>query len=128
MIVHVQVNDNGVISFYRQYNVRTPSRLPLYGSDRIIAPYWADVDIRGAGRIYYRQTSDPNLLDRATSEIRQTSSMSENITVTNLLIATWNNVGYYYRNSDKVCMYTHKCTDLFILCPEIFNFKMFVLH
>ena len=113
MIIHSQVNDNGVISFYSQYNKYIPVSFPLYGSDRIIAPYWSDVDTRGSGIIYYRQTSDPNLLDRATSEIRQKFSMSENMTVTNLLIATWNNVGYYNQNSDKVCMYTHKCTDLF---------------
>ena len=107
MIIHSQVNDNGVISFYRKYNYRTPYSFPLLESDRIVAPYWADVDTRGSGIIYYRQTSDPNLLDRATSEIRQKFSMSENITVTNLLIATWNNVGYYNQNSDKVCMYVY---------------------
>ena len=105
---HTQVNDNGVISLYSRYNVRTPLSLPLSGRYWIIAPYWADVDIREAGRIYYRQTTDPNLLDRATREIRQRFSMSQNITVTNLLIATWNNVGYYYRNSDKVRT-AHSC-------------------
>ena len=129
MIVYVQVNDNGVISFYSRYNPRTSSPLPLYGSYRIIAPYWADVDTRGSGKIYYRQTSDPNLLDRATSEIRQKFSMSENITVTNLLIATWNNVGYYNQNSDKVCMYTHKCTDLFnIVSRDYFLLKLKLIN
>ena len=29
--------------------------------------------------------------------------MSENVTITNLLIATWDAVGYYFHNSDKVC-------------------------
>ena len=97
-----QVNDNGVISFNSRYNVRTPLSLPLYGSYRIIAPYWADVDTRGGGRIYYRQTSDPNLLSRAANEIRRGLTISENVTITNLLIATWDAVGYYYRKSDKV--------------------------
>ena len=101
-----QINDNGVISFNSRYNVRTPLSLPLSGSYRIIAPYWADVDTRGTGRIYYRQTSDPALIAKATSEIRRGFPMSQNVTITNLLIATWDAVGYYYRNSDKVCMYT----------------------
>ena len=103
---HIQINDNGVISFNSRYNVRTPLSLPLSSSYRIIAPYWADVDIRGNGRIYYRQTSDPNLLARVANDIRSGFATSENVTVTNLLIATWNVVGYYYYNSDKV----HICT------------------
>ena len=83
----------------------------------IIAPYWADVDTRGAGRIYYRQTSDPNLLSRATNEIRQRFPISQNITVTNLLIATWSNVGYYYKNGDKVRM---------CICTDYINLKVLV--
>ena len=97
-----QVNDNGVISFGSRYNVRTPLSLPLSGTDKIIAPYWADVDTRGTGDIYYRQTTDPSLLARATSEIRAAFPRSLNNTISNLLIATWDRVGYYYRNTDKV--------------------------
>ena len=74
----------------------------MSGSYRIIAPYWADVDTKGTGRIFYRQSSDPNLIAKATSEIRRGFPNSQNVTVTNLLIATWDAVGYYYRNSDKV--------------------------
>ena len=66
----LQINDNGVISFDSRYNVRTPLSLPLSGTNKIIAPYWADVDTRGSGQVFYRQTADPSLLARATSEIR----------------------------------------------------------
>ena len=52
--------------------------------------------------MFYRQTTDPSLLARATSEIRAAFSNSQNVTITDLLIATWDNVGYYYRKSDKV--------------------------
>ena len=98
----IQVNDNGVISFGSRYNVRTPLSLPLNGTDKIIAPYWADVDTRGTGQVFYRQTTDPSLLARATTEIRAAFSNSQNVAITNLLIVTWDNVGYYYRKSDKV--------------------------
>ena len=97
-----QINDNGVISFDSRYNVRTPQSLPLSSTDRIIAPYWADVDFRASGDIYYRQTTDPSLLARATSEIRSALPSSQNVTITNLLIATWDRVGYYRGNTDKV--------------------------
>ena len=102
IIFNIQINDNGVISFNSQYNVRTPLSLPLSSRYTIIAPYWADVDTRETGRIYYRQTSDPNLLARAANDIRRAFTISENVTVTNLLIATWDAVGYYSYNSDKV--------------------------
>ena len=101
-IYFLQVNDNGVISFGSRFNVRTPSSFPLGGTDKIIAPYWADVDTRGTGAIYYRQTTDTDLLARATSEIRAAFSNSQHVAIKNLLIATWNGVGYYDSNFDKV--------------------------
>ena len=100
-----QVNDNGVISFNSPYNIRTPRLLPLSGTDQIIAPYWADVDTRGTGDIFYRQSTDSSLLARASREIQSAFPSSQNVTITNLLIATWDEVGYYFRNDDKVCSY-----------------------
>ena len=105
-IVFKKVNDNGVISFNSPYNVRTPLSFPLSGTNQIIAPYWADVDTRGAGQIFYRQSTDPNLLARASRELQTALPSSQNITITNLLIATWDEVGYYLQNDDKV-MYTY---------------------
>jgi len=98
-----QINDNGVISFNRPFRVATPMSFPFRtSSHRIIAPYWANVDTLQAGRIYYRQTTDPVLLARATSEIRSTFPMSQNVTITHLLIVTWDGVGYP-QGSDRVC-------------------------
>ena len=99
----MQINDNGIISFSSRYNVRTPLSFPLRSSSAmLIAPYWADVDTRGTGDVYYRQSTDPSLLARATSEIIAAFPSSRNVTIKSLLIATWFNVGYYSRNADKV--------------------------
>jgi len=98
----VQVNANGVISLGGRYSTSTPLSFPLRGTDKIIAPYWADVDTRGTGNIYYRQTTDPDLLIRATSEIRESYPISLNLAITNIFIATWDSVGYYFTNTDKV--------------------------
>ena len=68
----------------------------------MIAPYWADVDTTGTGQIYYRQTTNSTLLARATNEIRMAFPTSQNVNVTNLLIATWDSVGYYDSRTDKV--------------------------
>ena len=81
-------------------NQFTPSSLPSSVTN-FIAPYWCDVDTRGTGQVYYRQTNDPILLDRATNDI-QSALLSENVVITNLFIVTWNAVGYYYRKTDKV--------------------------
>jgi len=96
-----QVNENGVISLRRSFSSFVPRSLNLVGgNDQIIAPYWADVDVRGTGNIYYRQTTDPSLLARATSEIR--AIFPKSLNMSSLLIATWNRVGYYNQHTDKV--------------------------
>ena len=64
------------------------------------------MDTRGTGQIFYRQSTDPNLLTRASREIQSAFPSSQNVTITNLLIATWDEVGYYFQNDDKV-MYLH---------------------
>ena len=110
----LQINDNGIISIGVRYNSRTPRSLPISGSNqRIIAPYWADVDTRGTGNVYYRQTTDPSLLARATSEIRAAFHNSQSVTIRNLLIATWDSVGYYSRRADKVIHYSHTVAMVF---------------
>ena len=105
----MQVNVNGVVSFGKSFTSGRSRSLPLTGTDKIIAPYWADVDTRGTGVIYYRQTTDPSHLSRATSEIKAAYPVSQSSTITSLFIATWNSVGYFSRRTDKVG----------ILCMEV---------
>ena len=78
----------------------TPFPLPITGTN-FIAPYWGDVDTSGTGQVYYRQTNDSILLARAANDI-QSVSLSENVVITNLFIVTWNAVGYFSGNTDKV--------------------------
>ena len=80
---------------------------------KFVAPYYADADIRESGEVYFRQTNDPSLLQRANSEIRAAFSLPQNTTMQNLLIVTWFRVGYYSFNEiedNKVhimlCLYT----------------------
>ena len=62
------------------------------------------MDLRGTGQVYYRQTTDPALLLTATNQIRAAFPASQNQTITTLLIVTWDSVGYYASNTDKVRM------------------------
>ena len=83
----IQVTDNGIIYF------------PLLPSS-FVAPYWVDVNLTATGQVFYRQTKDSALLARSTREIQEI--LSENATITNLLIVTWYGVGYYSGRNDRV--------------------------
>ena len=98
----MQVNTNGVISFSTYFDGSTSHLFPLSGTDKIIAPFWADVDTTGIGIIHYRQTTDNNLLARATKQIRTAFPNVQVASVEYLLIATWDAVGYYPEHPDKV--------------------------
>ena len=75
------------------------------GDRKIIAPFWADVDIRNnGGEVWYHQTRTEANLRKATSEIRAAYPylVSDDVEITNLFIVTWKEVGYYNQKKDKV--------------------------
>ena len=67
---------------------------PFIGSP-LIAPFWDDVDITQFGNIFYRQTSDSALLQRAHDQLHELFSFSGNFTPSTLFIATWDRVAGY---------------------------------
>ena len=69
---------------------------------QLVAPYWADVDTRGSGNVWYMQTTDSALLAKATRYIQRGFVTEQEFTPTNLFIATWDRVGYYNQKTDKV--------------------------
>ena len=99
-ILPLQVNTNGDISFDGPLSTFTPQSFPLKGFP-LIAPYWADVDTRGTGSVYYRETTDANLLRRARDDILRAFSIWFEPTF--LFVATWDSVGHYDSNTERVC-------------------------
>jgi len=93
--------DDGIIAFNTYRLPPSPSFFP-YSYGRMVAPFWANTDLRGFGEVFYRHTTDPGLLKRASSEIRNAFPQYFNITMKSLLIATWYKVGYYESHDDKV--------------------------
>ena len=71
----------------------------------MLVPYWADADTRpaGGGTVYYRETTNSTLLDRASMEIQ--NAFTSNFYPTHLFIATWDAVGFYPNRIDKVFSY-----------------------
>ena len=94
------MNLHGIITFDDPYTSPFIRSLQLINTVSTIAPYWSGADNRGTGDVLYRETAEPSLLARASSEIRQVFPMSHN--VTNLFIVTWDAVGYYFMGTDKV--------------------------
>ncbi len=98
----MQVNNNGALSFTNRVSQYTPARFPLTGTRQLIAPFWADVDTRGTGTVWYRQTTENQLLARARSEIQAAFVSQGSFLPAFLFIATWDHVGYFARHAEKV--------------------------
>ncbi|XP_041090795.1 uncharacterized protein LOC121303959 [Polyodon spathula] len=87
------VNNNGVISFNVQVSQFTPEAFPLTDSRSFIAPFWADVHNGIRGDVYYRESTDPDILQRATLDIRRYYKSS--FSASWVFIATWHQVTFY---------------------------------
>ncbi|XP_035428134.1 sushi, nidogen and EGF-like domain-containing protein 1 [Cygnus atratus] len=97
------VNNNGVVSFRTGVSEFTPNPFPLPGHRPFVAPYWADVDTRLGGDVFYRQTRSPELLARLTRELAPAVSPPEQVPQpTWAFVATWDRVSFFGAASDKV--------------------------
>lgn len=90
-----QVNNNGVISFNVQVSQFTPEAFPLSDSRSFIAPLWADVHNGIRGDVYYRESTEPEILERATQDVRKYFKNMPTFTATWVFIATWHQVTFY---------------------------------
>uniref|UniRef100_A0A8C5N809 Sushi, nidogen and EGF-like domain-containing protein 1 n=1 Tax=Gouania willdenowi TaxID=441366 RepID=A0A8C5N809_GOUWI len=93
------VNNNGVVSFLREVSQFTPVAFPIAGDRRVVAPFWADVDNRRAGRVFFRESQEPSVLGRASGEVRTYFSEFPNFNATWVLISTWHDVTFFGGNS-----------------------------
>ena len=88
------------MSYHDAISSFTPSPFPL--AYTIIAPYWADVDTRGTGSVYYRETSNASIISTVASHVSNAFSSQSPFYATSVVIATWYRVGYYDQHTDKV--------------------------
>ncbi|BFZ05895.1 hypothetical protein BsWGS_08934 [Bradybaena similaris] len=94
------VNNNGVISFVAELTTYRPSKFPLTQETPIIAPYWADVNIvNSSGTVWFRETRDPAMLNKATQEIGPLFAY-KNFRAKWVFVATWEEVGFYGANEE----------------------------
>ena len=89
------VNTNGAVSFGRAINQFTPTCGPMDDMSRMVAPFWADVDTRRGGDIYYRESNDPYLLELVSREVAAAFPQLWGVEIKWLFITTWLEVAYY---------------------------------
>ena len=102
----IKVNNNGLLSFGKAVSAYTPRSFPLDDDHQLIAPYWADVDTREAGTVWFREVNDSALLNRLGRDIHANVDNIFSFQPTSALIVTWDRVGYYSAHYDLVstCM------------------------
>eukprot|EP00062_Callorhinchus_milii_P000365 gi/632935107/ref/XP_007887824.1/ PREDICTED: sushi, nidogen and EGF-like domain-containing protein 1 [Callorhinchus milii] len=91
----LMVNNNGIISFLKEVSQFTPVAFPISNDRRVVAAFWADVDNRRAGKVFYRETKDPVLLQRATSDIRRYFPEFAEFSTQWAFITTWFEVTFF---------------------------------
>ncbi|KAM5271042.1 sushi, nidogen and EGF-like domain-containing protein 1 isoform 5-T7 [Hipposideros larvatus] len=95
------VNNNGIISFLKEVSQFTPVAFPIAKDRCVVAAFWADVDNRRAGNVFYRETADPATLRRATGDIRRYFPELPGFTATWVFIATWYRVTFFGGSSSS---------------------------
>ncbi|KAL1423396.1 hypothetical protein MTO96_021153 [Rhipicephalus appendiculatus] len=93
------VNDNGIVSFLTEVPSFFSAPFPL--TYPIMAPLYSDVDTRGVGRVFYRETQEPSLLARFEQTVGANFAAGSTFRARSLFVATWEGVGYYERKSDR---------------------------
>ncbi|XP_034295400.1 sushi, nidogen and EGF-like domain-containing protein 1 isoform X1 [Pantherophis guttatus] len=92
------VNNNGIISFLKEVSQFTPVAFPISNDRRVVAAFWADVDNRRSGQVYYRETTDQAILERATKDIAKYFPEFPEFSAQWIFIATWNKVTFFGGN------------------------------
>ncbi|NXO21530.1 SNED1 protein, partial [Cisticola juncidis] len=89
------VNNNGIISFLKEVSQFTPVAFPISKDRRVVAAFWADVDNRWAGEIYYRESTEQPILERASRDIAQYFPEFPGFSAQWVFIATWYRVTFF---------------------------------
>uniref|UniRef100_A0A674J6I1 Sushi, nidogen and EGF like domains 1 n=1 Tax=Terrapene triunguis TaxID=2587831 RepID=A0A674J6I1_9SAUR len=90
-----EVNNNGIISFLKEVSQFTPVAFPISKDRRVVAAFWADVDNRRAGEVYYRESKDQTILERATKDIGQYFPEFLEFSAVWVFVATWHRVTFF---------------------------------
>lgn len=93
--VHLQVNNNGDVTFSNSLIQFTSEPFPINGSQEIIAPFWTDIDTTNGGNLWYRTTTDNAVLQQGSNETRTLFPEFTDFSASWMMIVTWKDVAAY---------------------------------
>ncbi|GFO27398.1 nidogen-1, partial [Plakobranchus ocellatus] len=97
------VNMNGQVSFGARFpDYRPDFKIPVGQAFPFIAIFLADVDTSRSGRVYYRYTNEYEIRGRAAVDVKAYFSRFGDYMPTGLFIVTWDRVGYFSAQVDKL--------------------------
>uniref|UniRef100_A0A3B5KTD0 NIDO domain-containing protein n=1 Tax=Xiphophorus couchianus TaxID=32473 RepID=A0A3B5KTD0_9TELE len=99
----IYVNDNRHLTFDAPLSNYTPQQFPMNGTRDIIAPFWADLDNRDNGNIYYVQNTSGSLVQQVTQDINRYFP-GLNFQANWIFIATWHEVAYYPKSGTQTTL------------------------
>ena len=120
----LQINTNGILLLLNKM-VGVRETLHYFQNDPFpieghvfIAPFYGDIDTRSKGIVWYSKTgiTDSDLLKKAEDHVQLTEY--KDFCPEYLLIATWDDVGYYDERNDKVGYLADNIPslDMYIIC------------
>ena len=99
---------------YAKLTSLPPAAFPLSGNRRLVAPFWADVDIRKNGQVFYRENaSDPRLLQQATVDVTNTFVDHRKFKATWVFVVTWYEVPFFGASGNNINKVREQIKKLF---------------
>ena len=116
----MKVNNNGVISLKQSFSEYQPRNFPVL--KLLIAPFWADVDTRENGTVWYgERSSNLHDLEHARQNVRK-YFCHEDFEPNFVFVATWDKVPPFTRGSkvhDEIIIYNiYAISDFFSYYPH----------
>lgn len=96
------VNSNGHLSFDSEIPTYQPTMIMPMGLEvKIIAAFLADVDLSAGGNVFFRETKEEHLLQRAAADVQAHFSQFTSFEPLGLFIATWDRVAAFRGQSES---------------------------
>ena len=99
------MNNNGDLSFNNGFSDFSPDPFPI--STPLIAPFWTDLYTGHFGSLWYRVTTDSDIVERIREEVASAFPELTTFSATEVVIATWDHVGYCCSLNSPVKLYTN---------------------
>ena len=96
----MQLNNNGDISFNYPFEEYVPEPFPI--STPLIAPFWSDLYTGYYGAVWYRVTTNNEIIQRVRDEVSNAFPELTTFSATEVFIATWDHVGYCCDDDNQV--------------------------